>query len=291
MTNFEIAAAAVFAFLIGLWLFLVSMRRWHGMTDIDDLSMHKGLVGAATLTAIVLLGMVGVLVFTPQPPLAERDVFIGVAFVSLLSGLVGFTEIAQRYQDRPVHLITDSPALLYIYLNIASGIGAYGLVLAFKLFNNTAHGEVYQVLFASFGAVTFFRSSFFTARVNGVDVDIGPATLLKGLLTLTDQSINRWQGAARADLAAKLMKDIAFSKAKGSLTALCLTTMQYITKEQQADVATAIQQLEARSKQEEELSILLGAYLIQLVGPEVVKQSVRALGSTIKSTPVPDPLQ
>ncbi|HTI02189.1 MAG TPA: hypothetical protein VL752_14665 [Acidisoma sp.] len=284
--NYLISLLVVLVSLALLWVAMFCGRRWHGTSPPDQQTLHRGLLGAAITTGILLILMGTVVIFIHVPPHESRDTIIGFSFVSLFSGLVGFTEIAQRYQDRPLRLLTVPPALVYIYINLAAGIGAYALVEEFDVFKqDSPHAMVYRVMLASFGAIAFFRSSLFTARVGDVDVEVGPATLLKGLLSMTDTLVNRWQATARADVAASLMREISFQKAKGSLTSLCMTTVQYITPEQQADCAAAIQKIDVSLTDEVQKSLLLGTYLMQIVGPDVVSRAVMALGDTIKRVP------
>lgn len=289
--NYPISLLVLLAVLILVGAAMFCARRWFGLAEPDQHILHRGLFGAAIVTSILLTLMGTIIVFIHVPPHESRDTIIGFGFVAMLSGLVGFTEIAQRYQDRPLRLLTVPPALVYIYINIAAGIGAYGLVEEFQVFKpDSDHAMVYRVLLASFGAVAFFRSSLFTARVGDVDVEVGPATLLKGLLSMTDQLINRWQATARVDVSAMIMREVSFEKAKGILTSLCLTSVQYITEEQQKDCATAVLEMDGRLQDDRQKSLLLGSYLIQLVGPDVVKRAVIALGETIKPDPAPPPM-
>lgn len=284
--NYLISLLVVLVSLVLLWIAMACGRRWHGTVAPDQQTLHRGLLGAAVTTGILLILMGTVVIFIHVPPHESRDTIIGFSFVSLFSGLVGFTEIAQRYQDRPLRLLTVPPALVYIYINLAAGIGAYALVEEFDVFKqDSPHAMVYRVMLASFGAIAFFRSSLFTARVGDIDVDVGPATLLKGLLAMTDTLVNRWQATARADVAANLMRDVSFAKAKGSLSSLCMTTVQYITPEQQADCANAIQKIDVSLTDDVQKSLLLGTYLMQIVGPDVVSRAVMALGDTIRRVP------
>jgi hypothetical protein len=248
----------------------------------DTRQTRKRFLAAVAATAVVVAALGAVYVFVHAPPHEARSDIIGLAFVSFFSGLVGFTEIAQRYTDRPFRLLTVSPALIYVYINMAAGVGTFALVDEFDVFSaTTKHAMLYKVMLASFGAVAFFRSSFFTARVGEADVDVGPATLLKGLLAVTDQLINRWQAADRAEQVAALMRKVDFDKAKNSLPSLCFGTVQYITSEQQAACGEAIKKLATDIDDPVQRSILLGIYLTQLVGPEVLSRAATAMGDSI----------
>jgi hypothetical protein len=284
--NYWIAVFALVAAVVALWVALVVVRRMDAGTTADIGIVHQRVLAAATATVFVIAFFGAADVYVHAPPLEARADIIGLAFVSFFSGLVGFSEIAQRYRDRPLRLLTVTPALIYIYINIAAGIGAFALVEEFQVFKG-AHAALYDVMLASFGAVAFFRSSLFTARVGDADVDVGPATLLKGLLSVTDQLINRWQAGDRAEAIARTMRTIDFDKAKDGLSILCLTSVEYITPEQQAAFGNAVKKLSTDVKDPVQRSILLGVYLTQLVGPEVLTRAVSAMGDSIKATPGP----
>jgi hypothetical protein len=282
--NYWIGVVALVASVIALWVALVIVRWMDAGATTDIRATHQRILAAATATACVIAVFGAADVYVHVPPHEARADVIGLAFVSSFSGLVGFSEIAQRYRDRPLRLLTVTPALIYIYINMAAGVGAFALVAEFQVFKG-AHAALYSVMLASFGAVAFFRSSLFTARIGDADVDVGPATLLKGLLSMTDQLINRWQAGDRAEAIAQTMRTIDFDKAKDGLSILCLTSVEYITQEQQASFGNAVKKLSTDVEDRVQRSILLGVYLTQLVGPEVLTRAVSAMGDSIKATP------
>jgi len=284
--NYWIGVLTLLASVVVLWVTLIVIRRMDDGATTNIRVVHQRVLAAATASVFVIACLGAADVYVHAPPREARADIIGLAFVSFFSGLVGFSEIAQRYRDRPLRLLTVTPALTYIYINIAAGIGAFALVEEFQVFKG-AHAALYDVMLASFGAVAFFRSSLFTARVGDADVDVGPATLLKGLLSVTDQLINRWQAGDRAEAIARTMRTIDFDKAKDGLSILCLTSVEYITPEQQASFGNAVKKLSTDVKDPVQRSILLGVYLTQLVGPEVLTRAVSAMGDSIKATPGP----
>jgi hypothetical protein len=284
--NYWIGVLTLLASVVVLWVTLIVIRRMDDGATTNIRVVHQRVLAAATASVFVIACLGAADVYVHAPPREARADIIGLAFVSFFSGLVGFSEIAQRYRDRPLRLLTVTPALIYIYINIAAGVGAFALVQEFQVFKG-AHAALYDVMLASFGAVAFFRSSLFTARVGDADVDVGPATLLKGLLSVTDQLINRWQAGDRAQEIAQTMRTIDFDKAKDGLSILCLTSVEYITPEQQAAFGNAVKKLSTDVPDPVQRSILLGVYLTQLVGPEVLTRAVSAMGDSIKVTPVP----
>ncbi len=303
MSNFLFTVLAVLLAVTLFWVVLWIIRRSDAKEDkknseVRDVTIaHRRALAAVTATALVVVLLGGIDVFVHAPPHESRADLIGLGFVSVFSGLVGFTEIAQRYKDRPLRLLTVTPALIYVYINMGAGVGAFALVDEFNVFDKVTpdgvlhalpHAMLYKVMLASFSAVAFFRSSFFTARVGETDVDIGPATVLKGLLTMTDQLVNRWQGAERAGEIASLMKPVNFDKARSSLPTLCFSSVSFITKDQQAAFGESINQMISKIDDPIQRSIILGVYLTQFVGPDVLTRAVAAMGDTIKgNAPTP----
>jgi hypothetical protein len=147
------------------------------------------IIGSACL---ISAGLFVVMDPTPARAGSQTAEWLALTFVGGFSGLVGYAELAQRYRDDPARMFASSPTAIYCVVNIAAGVGAFALVRAFRVFDPaTPHAAIYGVLLASFGAIAFFRTSLFTARVGDTNADIGPATLLKALLEASDRMINR----------------------------------------------------------------------------------------------------
>jgi hypothetical protein len=241
---------------------------------------------ATTLIVFTLLASLAVFIeTTPAGSRAARGEMLALAFVAGFSGLVGYAELAQRYRDDPARLFAFGPTTIYICVNIAAGIGAFALVREFAVFDAAKpHATVYEVLLASFGAIAFFRSSLFTARVGNTNVDIGPSTLLKSLLDASDLMINRAQARDRADDATMIMKDVNFAKARAALPALCFTIVENVTEDDQKRIAASIGALVPGAEvTDAQCSVILGVYLIRVVGPLVLERAVNALGGSIKA--------
>jgi hypothetical protein len=238
---------------------------------------------ACALAVIIILLLMAISVFVYSPPRADRSGLIALLFASALSGAVGYAELTERYRDDPARLFTADPTIIYVCVNIAAAVGALALVREFAVFDDTnPHRAIYEVLLASFGSIAFFRSSLFTARVAGEDVDVGPSTLLKSLLETSDRMINRSQARDRADDAAAIMARVEYAKACAALPAFCLTAVENVTKEDQDRIGADIAKLTlAPDMSDPQRSILLGIYLMRVVGPHVLARAVNALGTTI----------
>jgi uncharacterized protein YoaH (UPF0181 family) len=141
---------------------------------------------------------------------------------------------------------------------------------------------------ASFGSVAFFRSAVFNVRVGNTDIGVGPSVVLKSLLDAADCLVDRDQAQDRAVDVATIMRDVAFEKARTDLPALCFTLVQNLTPEEQQEAAEQIKKLHQDSDGTSGGKvILLGVYLVRLVGPDVLTQAVKALGDNIKSDTKP----
>jgi hypothetical protein len=230
-------------------------------------------------------------VFIPSVPAPWKDLFEYV-IVAGLSGLVAYGELVSRYKDDPRRLLAAGPTPSYILVNIAAGIAAVILVRYTGVLKNTHPLRLYEILLASFGAVAFFRTSLFTARVGSTDIGIGPSVVLQSLLAAADRMIDRDQAEGRAEDVANIMQRVDFAKAQLALPALCFTLVQNITPEEQKAAAEQIKEIGgAAGIADNAKAIILGVYLIRLVGADVLKRSVKALGSNIEpgTGPAPNP--
>jgi hypothetical protein len=153
--------------------------------------------------------------------------------------------------------------------------------------------RLYEILLASFGAIAFFRTSFFTARIGGADIGIGPSALLQSLLGAADRMIDRDQAQGRADGVAKIMREVEFRKAQAALPSLCFILVESLSVAEQQQGGEQIKQLvERKDIDDESKSILLGVYLIRFVGADVLEDAVSAMGGNIarRSAPANPPV-
>ncbi|WP_203076680.1 hypothetical protein [Falsiroseomonas ponticola] len=210
------------------------------------------------------------------------------AAVAFFAGAVGFGELIARYRDDPARLLGMRPSAAYICVNVASGILALALVQEFNAIADTnPNRRVMETLLAAFGAIAFFRTSLFTARVGDTDVGIGPSTMLKAFLDGTDRQVNRTQATDRADAVLACMKDVDFAKARTALPALCLGLVEGLTAEEQRALGEQIARLnEDRQMESAAKPHILGVYLLRVVGGTVLRKAVETLGPTIQRSEV-----
>jgi len=240
---------------------------------------------AWTVVVLLLISAISILL---QDLKFNTSVIAQLLLVGLFAALVGFAELVSRYKDDPLRLGGSPATRIYVSVNIAAGIAALALVKEFEVFSGSKHPAIYEALLASFGAIAFFRSSLFTARVGDTDVGIGPSTLLKSLLDASDLMLDRGQAGDRATDVGRIMRDIDFNRAKVSLPTLCLALVQGLTQEQQKLVAEQIAKLtDEPIMRPEDKSTILGVYLLRQVGASVLDSAVATLGSQIRRDPPP----
>ena len=208
-----------------------------------------------------------------------------------MSGLVGFGELISRYQDSPLRLFMTFATTSYIMVNIAAGIVALDIIRILHVLEPTGKDApdpslwLKQVLLASFGAIAFFRTSLFTVRVGGSDVGIGPSAMLQALLNTSDRMIDRDQAKRRAGLVKAILKDVDYRLARVPLPIFCLCLM---TSVDQTELRKQIEALDDRKDMTDDSKIIvLGVYLLRVVGAEVLQRSVEALGALITKSGAP----
>jgi hypothetical protein len=208
--------------------------------------------------------------------------------VALFGGLVGASELVNRYRDAPVRAVVNWSAGFYILLNLAASLGALGLICAYDWkFGVTGDAIVRwtRVLVAGVGAMAFFRSSLFTVRAGDRDIAVGPAGFLQIFLTAADRGVDRLRAQTRASKVAALMKDVDYSKARRALPAFCLALMRNVPPEEQQALWRALALLDQFEVAPSVKSRLLGLELMNVVGEDVLKQAVNSLGAEIASPP------
>jgi hypothetical protein len=223
------------------------------------------------------------------PQTAGEQSVVDLLLVGFFAGFVAYAELLSRYHDSPGRLVGALPTPFYLLINIAAGIAALLIVRKLGLVAGTKAPRLYAILLAGFGAVAFFRTSLFTMRVGGADIGVGPSAVLQSLLAGADRMIDRDQAQGRAADVAEIMRGIAFEKAQISLPSLCFLLVENITPADQQGVSEQIKRLAATAEVgADQKAIILGVYLIRLVGTDVLDLAVEALGAEIRkgSSPV-----
>jgi len=215
------------------------------------------------------------------------DDWLAYAAAGLFGTLVGGTELAARYKDKPLAPLRTLPGWLYLSVNGVAAVAALALIRELRGIDfGSASGlpaPVAQVLLAGFGTMAFFRSAFFTLRVGDSDVAIGPAAVLQVILSAADRACDRDRANPRSKLVARVMRGVAFDKAKEALPIYCFQLMQNVALDEQVEIGQRIATLATSNMNDRVKSFSLGLILMNIVGEEVLERAASDLGATIRA--------
>lgn len=138
------------------------------------------------------------------------------------------------------------------------------------------------MLTAAFGTAAFLRSAFFTVRMDGKDIGLGPALLWQTLLDATDRAVDRARAAPRSDIIRAIMAGIDFDRAAAALPEFCFHLMQNVSSDERKSMATQVAELRAADMDPLAKTFNLGLNLLNVVGERVLREAVWALGAQIK---------
>lgn len=212
---------------------------------------------------------------------------------AIFGGVVGATELADRYRDRPWEVIKGA-GRLYVALNAGAALAAFVLIraLGWRFGIDAAAGDsgalrATQLLAAGFGSVALFRSSLFTVRAGDQDIGIGPSAVLTVVLRAADRAADRARGIERSTEIQDIMAGVAFAKAAEILPMYCFQAgLQNVSEDEQRDVGSAVKSLKESAVINDGMkALMLGATLLTIVGPDMLREAVRALADSI----TPDP--
>jgi hypothetical protein len=192
----------------------------------------------------------------------------------LLGVSVGIGELISRYRDEPYRAIISLPAIVYLIVNGAASAGALVLINAFGITfgfdpqdpQTLPELRVTRVLVAGFGAMAFFRSSFFVVRVESQDVQVGPQSFLNAILKATDTAVDRGRALARADEVKRAMKDVDWEKAKSSLPAFCKALRQNLSDTDKNAIDREMQSIQGSDSEKEVKVFNMGLLLMDYMG-------------------------
>ncbi len=203
---------------------------------------------------------------------------IDAAIAALLGGVVGASEIVSRYRDAPESAVKTIPAKFYVVLNALASLAALGLI-----HHNHWFGDRWvQVMMAGVSSMAFFRSSLFLVRAGDKDIGVGPSGFLQIFLTAADREVDRIRAKARSGDVGEIMKPVNYVKAFPVLPPYCLALMQNVSPEDQQGLARDLKTLDERQIDPTVKAQLLGLALINVVGVDVLKAAVTALGDQIR---------
>lgn len=208
--------------------------------------------------------------------------FLGAAAIA---GLVGLVELLSRYRDHPRPLFYETPAWLYVVANALSGAAGLWLIRVLGLMPDDAFPDaraIAEVLIAGFATLALFRSALFRIRVGDSDIDLGPSWLLAEFRKIIHRRLSQSQALHRNRIVANIMEGVDFERAKGALTAHCLSLMDDLPSDEQEATARQIDAYsDVKSLQNRAKCLRLGLILLPLVGEKVLEEAVEALRDDI----------
>lgn len=207
------------------------------------------------------------------------------ALAASIGGLVGLGELIFRYRDAPAALFRRSASWAYVGFNAAAATAALAFIVAFGWrFGQTDEDSlrVTRVLVAGFGSVALFRTNLFVVKAGDENIGAGPSLLLASLLGATDRAVDRYQARKRAEDVSPIMADVSFELASQALVSFALTATVSVPPQAKEDLKTGVAALESADFPDQTKSMILGLMLIDVVGLDVLRQSVEALGESIE---------
>lgn len=217
---------------------------------------------------------------------------IDFSVVAAIGALVGVTELIARYDDEPVRAIKQKPAWLYVGINVVSAVVALALTKLFD-WNLLADGSDpdqtrwMRIFVAGFGAMFLLRSSFFVARGVGDDdgeLNVGPSSVLKVILDVADQGVDRIRADQRAREVNKIMNGVDFDKASTALPLYVLALLQNSPPDAQEAFSNQVRQLGLVEGVEDKIKALnLGLLVMSFAGVGVLAAAVDSLGDNLRN--------
>ena len=211
-------------------------------------------------------------------------VAVDFAAAALLGVLVGLAELVSRYRDAPQSALYNRPAVLYLALNGAASGLALALIRAYGWTFGAAADTVRwtRLLVAGVGAMALFRTSLFTVRAGDRDIGVGPALFLQILRDAVDREVDRLRARDRVQQVGKLMDGIDYAKASAGLIPYCLTLMQNVPDDEQQKLVHSVKLLDADTIDPAIKVRILGLFLMNVVGPDVLAVAVGAFREQLK---------
>jgi len=148
-----------------------------------------------------------------------------------------------------------------------------------------------RIFAAGFGAMFLLRSSFFVARGVGSEdgeLNVGPSSVLKVILDVADQGVDRIRADQRAREVNKIMNGIDFAKASTALPLYVLALLQNSPPDAQEAFSDQVNQLGLVVGVEDKIKALnLGLLVMSFAGVGVLAAAVDSLGDNLRCPPDP----
>ncbi len=151
---------------------------------------------------LLLLAALFALSFATLPPSFLPESNRSVVWAFAFGASVGMSEIVSRYRDEPLRALGSPFGLIYVAVN--------GILAVFALFVITRYPEKFgftvgqpvpaflSALLAGFGSMAVMRTRLMVLKgADNKDISIGPDLVIKTLLQMVDQYVDRDRAANR----------------------------------------------------------------------------------------------
>lgn len=216
---------------------------------------------------------------------------------AIIGTLVGAVEIFQRYRAEPLEAVSNRWGLAYLLFNGLVSAAAFHVAwLANELGKGTTTQlQLFQwATLSGFGASALLRAKLMNIQLgDGKEVALGPEILVQTFLNVIDRELDRERARDRFETVRELMADIDFERSKLRLPLQIFQAMQAVTEEESATLMERIREVDAMdSIGPQDKSYLLGFYLLDLVGPDFLRDILakyKADFEAIPATPATPP--
>lgn len=155
---------------------------------------------------VLSCGFVGCLISAALPP--WRAALLAAA----CGASVGIAEIVSRYRDEPLHASLSPFGLIYILFNGALAVGMLAVLLKYRIQLNlpASLDSFWAALVAGFGSTALMRTRLAVIRgADNKDISIGPDIVVKTLLQMVDQYIDRTRASRRLEIVVSNIEQIS----------------------------------------------------------------------------------
>lgn len=207
----------------------------------------------------------------------------------LIGVAVGLSELLTRYPGNPQSAWKNLSSWIYILINGLTSLLALFLLQTFEVLKEpeTTQNLQYklkELFLAGLGGMAVLRASIMTLKVSGQEVSIGPAAFIQVFLNLADRGTDRHLANHRASIIGNIMNGIDFNKASKSLPTTCFALMTNVSADEQKIVGEQVGYLRSSDMANEVKCIILGLRLMDIVGIETLKQSIKTIEQHIKTS-------
>jgi hypothetical protein len=205
---------------------------------------------------------------------------ISYVLAALLGGLLGLSELMNRYRDAPFSALRNWATVLFSAINVFASVATLAVVQQTDLVKLPASlgpgaQAATQIVIAGIGAMAILRIGI-SVQVSSETVSISLATLLRPLLRAADNEVDRARAAHKLDVTRELMFSLDAAKALDELPPLCLSLMRSVSEEEEKELADYVKGVRQENLRDEVKLINLGAALLNIVGETVLRNAVKA---------------